>query len=70
MPYRIIRETGVFGPTIYVPQGLGLETNEWHDLEWGYDEWHREWAFTLEAAKRKIEEWKRTNGEPGVVWKE
>lgn len=70
MPYRIIRENGMFGTTIYVPQELDIETNEWHNLEWGHDEYHREWAFTIEGAKRKIEEWKHTNKEPQVVWKE
>lgn len=70
MPYRIIRENGMFGTTIYVPQEFDIATNKWHDLEWGYNEHHREWAFTIEAAKRKIEEWKLANGEQKVVWKE
>lgn len=70
MPYRIIRETGMFGVPIYVPQEFSTEDNEWYDLEWGYDEYHREWALTLEAAKRKIIEWKRANKEPNVIWKE
>lgn len=70
MPYRIIKETGMFGIPIYVPQEFDLETNEWQDLEYGYDECDREWAFTIEGAKRKIEEWKLANGEPEVVWKE
>lgn len=60
----------MFGTTIYVPQEFDLEANEWHDLEWGYDEWHREWTFTLRVAKRKIEKWKLANGEPEVVRKE
>lgn len=70
MPYRIIREEGVFGFSIYVPQEFNLDTNEWQDLEWGYDECYREWAFTIKGAKRKIAEWERVNGEPEVVWKE
>ena len=70
MPYRIIKESGMFGLTAYVPQEFDIEDNEWHDLAWGYDDHHREWAFTLKGAQRKIEEWKKSNKEPEVVWKE
>lgn len=71
MPYRIIKETGMFGIPIYVPQELNVEENVWQDLEWGfYDDYKREWAFTIEGAKRKIKEWEYDNGEPEVVWKE
>lgn len=70
MPYRIIKETGMFGIPIYVPQKFDVENDRWSDLEWGYDEHYREWAFTIKSAKCKIEKWKHNGETPEVVWKE
>lgn len=68
--YRIIRETYGF-IDIYYPQRFDVGANEWDYLDWGYgDDWHREWAFTLKGAKRKIAEWRHMDGNPEVVWKE
>ena len=70
MNYRVIKEDGIFGIPFYVPQEFSVEDNEWHDLEWGCGDYYREWALTLDGAKRKIREWEKANREPEVVWKE
>lgn len=73
MPYRIVVEHSLLNIPLYIPQEFDTKNNRWRDLEWGFEidaMVHREWAFTLKGAKRKIEEWKQQDKDPVVVWKE